>query len=362
MAKGTPHDSLFRDTFGKPEHAGPLLKALLPLELAAAIDWTSLKNAPTAQVDEQQRNQQSDLLFDVTLHGRPALLYVLFEHTVRPSRWVALQVLAYMVGVWRDLRRQMPRQKHLPPIIPVVVSFGSRRWRATTDLASLFDLRGLPKECAEALRAGLPQFHFTPNDFARKSPSDVRAMGLSLLGMWTVAAQQFVAPVGDDDDLAIRALVEWADVARKVIVAPTGQEAIEALSSYFLKVTKLGQRRLRVIFEQHIGPESVKHFESTYDRITRESKAEGVAEGKAEGKVEGKAEGKVEGKVEGKAEGKVEGRAEGMAEALLRLVRKRFGNQPAEHEARIRNASLAELDRWTDRVLDVASATDLFDA
>ena len=82
----------------------------------------------------------------------------------------------------------------------------------------------------------------------------------------------------------------------------------------------------------------MKHFESTYDRITRESKAEGIAEGKAEGK------------------------AEGMAEALLRLVRKRFGNQPVEFETRIRTATIKELDRWTDRVLDVESATDLFTA
>ena len=345
MAKGNPHDSLFRDIFGNPEHAGPLLRALLPPELATAIEWGSLKNAPTAQVDEEQRNQQSDQLFEVTLHGKTALLYVLFEHTVRPNRWVALQVLAYIVGIWRDLRRRRPPAKRLPPVIPIVVSFGARRWRATTDLTSLIHLRGLPKPCAEALRACLPQFSFTPNEFANKSPSDVRAMGLSLLGLWTVAAQQFVAPVGNDDDKAIRALVDWADVARQVTIAPTGQQAVEALSSYFLKVTKLGRRRIRVIFEQHMGPESVKHFESTYDRITRESKTEGKAEGKAEGKVEGK----------------LEGRAEGLADALLRLASKRFGILPTAIENRVRDASLDDLEQWTDRVLDAPSVADLLD-
>lgn len=332
MATGTPHDSLFRDTFGKPEHAGPLLRALLPPALAGAIDWQSLQTAPTAQVDEQQRNQQSDQLFRVQLHGRSAMIYVLFEHKTRPSRWVALQVLSYVVGVWRDLRRTRPRVKKLPPIIPVVVAFGSRRWRATTDLHSLLDLQGLATAEKSALAALMPQFDFTPHDFAGKTPAQVRAMGLSLLGLWTVAAQQFVAPVGKDNAAAIRAIIEWADVARRVLSAPTGQEAIEALSSYFLKVTKIGQRRLHVVFDTHIGPESVKHFESTYDRITRESKAEG----------------------------KAEGLAEGLANAILRMVARRFGVQPPEFEARIRNASIEELDRWTDRVLDVESATELF--
>ena len=168
MAKGNPHDSLFRDIFGKPEHAGPLLKALLPQSLATAIDWQTLKNAPTTQVDEQQRNQYSDSLFEVSLHGRPALLYVLFEHTVRPTRWVALQVLAYIVGIWRDLRRQEPQPKYLPAVIPIVVSFGKRRWRATTDLASLFDLKDMPEELRRTLISGMPQFAFQPHEFATK--------------------------------------------------------------------------------------------------------------------------------------------------------------------------------------------------
>ena len=34
----TPHDSLFRNTFAQPEHAAPLLRALLPAPLVAAID------------------------------------------------------------------------------------------------------------------------------------------------------------------------------------------------------------------------------------------------------------------------------------------------------------------------------------
>ena len=140
-----------------------------------------------------------------------------------------------------------------------------------------------------------------------------------------MAAQQFVAPVGKDDDAAIRAIVEWADVARQVLMAPTGQEAISALSSYFLKVTKLGRQRLGVVFQQHIGPKSMKHFESTYDRITRESKAEG------------------------------------MATVLLRLMRKRFGKQPASVEQRIHKATTEDLERWTDGVLEAESALDLLD-
>lgn len=123
---GNVHDSLFRDTFAQPEHAVPLLRALLPESLASTIDWKSLQSLPEPQVDERQRNQQVDLLFTANVGGRPAVLYVVVEHKARPDRWAALQVLAYMVGVWRDLRRRRPRPLRLPPILPIVVSFGRR--------------------------------------------------------------------------------------------------------------------------------------------------------------------------------------------------------------------------------------------
>jgi Uma2 family endonuclease len=78
------------------------------------------------------------------------------------------------------------------------------------------------------------------------------------------------------------------------------------------------------------------------------------------GKVEGKAEGKAEGKVEGKVEGKAEGKAEGMAEMLWRLISKRFGAVPAELDAKLREATDAEIDDLADRLLAAGSVDELF--
>jgi hypothetical protein len=174
----------------------------------------------------------------------------------------------------------------------------------------------------------LPQFAFTPHDFANKNGTEIRAMGLSLLGLWTVAAQQFVAPVGHDEDAAARAIADWADVARRVLVAPTGQEAIATLSSYFLKVTRLSRKRLAVVFDQHIGSASMKKFVSTYDRITRESKAEGKAEVRVE--------------------------------MLLRLLQKRFGPLPDAVTRRVSRGSTNKLDTWIERLLDAKTLPEVF--
>ena len=113
-----------------------------------------------------------------------------------------------------------------------------------------------------------------------------------------------------------------------MLVAPTGQEAVAALSSYFLKVTKLSRKRLTVVFDQHIGTASMKKFVSTYDRITRESKAEGIAEGRAD--------------------------------TLLRLLQKRFGPVPEAVTRRVRRGSIKKLDAWLDRILDAKTLADVF--
>jgi predicted transposase YdaD len=104
----SPHDSLFRDTFGKPEHAAPLLRALVRPEIAKAIDWSSLQPAPTPQNDAALHSQQHDLLFTMRCNGRPGLLYVLFEHKSRPDRWTVLQVCGYVIGLWLGMRRSRP--------------------------------------------------------------------------------------------------------------------------------------------------------------------------------------------------------------------------------------------------------------
>ena len=179
MPHPRPHDSLFRFTFGDPEHAGPLLRALLPGPVAAEIHWPSLAAAPDDLVDERQREQRADRLFTVQLAGEEAFLYLLLEHKSRPDRWTAVQVLAFLAGLWNQLRNRRPRPRALPPVLPVVVHFGRYRWKASTDIGSLLALDHLSSAARAAILEQLPRFAFTPHDFAQRTPAEVRAMMLS---------------------------------------------------------------------------------------------------------------------------------------------------------------------------------------
>jgi hypothetical protein len=62
---------------------------------------------------------------------------------------------------------------------------------------------------------------------------------------------------------------------------------------------------------------------------------------------------------QGRAEGEVRGEARGRAEMLLKLLTLRFAPPSDAVVARVRGASIDELERWTERVLSAASIDDV---
>ena len=61
-----------------------------------------------------------------------------------------------------------------------------------------------------------------------------------------------------------------------------------------------------------------------------------------------------------RAEGRAIGKAQGKAESILQLLTARFGAVTAKITKRVRSAPIAHLDRWTLRVLDTRTITDIF--
>jgi len=64
---------------------------------------------------------------------------------------------------------------------------------------------------------------------------------------------------------------------------------------------------------------------------------------------------------EGRQEGRQMGRQEGEVALLMRLLVKRFGNVSESIESRLTQATIADLELWSDRILDAQTLTDVFD-
>jgi hypothetical protein len=136
-----PHDLFVRFTFDQPERAAAELRAALPPQMVAQVDWDSLRREPGSVVDAELRETESDLLFSARLSGgRPMLFYVLLEHQSSVDRWMALRMLRYVVRQLERWRQDHPDSELLPVIIPLVLYHGpGGAWSAPRRVEELFD-------------------------------------------------------------------------------------------------------------------------------------------------------------------------------------------------------------------------------
>jgi hypothetical protein len=126
-------------------------------------------------------------------------------------------------------------------------------------------------------------------------------------------------------DEALAAIARWADLLQAVENAdapPLGDDAVDAIGWYLLDVTDVGLDDLQMAFQQHLNRYR-SPIMTTAERIRQEGVSQGLSRGQAE--------------------------------TLLRQMHKRFGPLSDAVVARIQAASEAELDRLTDRILDVDS-------
>lgn len=315
------HDTLFKLTFSQVEHAAGILRLLLPPELVAAIDWSTLTLCPGSFVDEALAEKLTDLLFSVMLNGRPSLLYLLFEHQSSAEALMGLRLLSYEVRIWEWWVKENPGAKRIPVVIPVVLHHSPAGWKAAVCFEALFDV---DEELFKVIAPYVPRFQFILDDVSMVSDEELRGRAMSALGrlvLWCFRHSR-------SPEELIRGLGGWVDLVREVRRAPNGVTALKAIYKYMLKVTERSRR-----------PELVKLLGRALDE---------------EGKVE-----MISIADELEAEGERRGLLRGRREMLLVLLRTRFGELPEAAVARVNTAETEQLDLWAKQVLSAPTLADM---
>ncbi|WP_419737888.1 Rpn family recombination-promoting nuclease/putative transposase [Ruegeria sp.] len=311
-----PHDALFRAVFSDSVQARALLRDHLPNAVAGLLADTPPRIVEGSFIDEALRQSQADLLLEVDLAGGgTAFAYVLVEHKSYPDAEVVLQVLGYMVRIWRDYVRKgegrdgrAARARGLPPIIPLLGYSGAAPWTGPTDLADM-------------LATDTPELVF------------LRGPGL-ILRQW---AQMEPEELSGDP------------VSQAGLIALTGRGPahLDALEAALLDNPAL-QERFAVYIRQTARGAALEELEQKLD-AARTGQTEGILGRIIE-----------ELRAEGEARGRAEGEAFGRKRDLIRLLERRFGSLPAADRARIEGADMDQLDAWIDRVLDAPGLAALF--
>ena len=163
-----PHDHLFRSVFREESEAAGLLRAHLPEAVNSDLLWSSLEGQEVSFIDDRLRDSESDLLYAVRRKAddAPAWLYVLLEHQSTPDPWLRLRLLKYSIRIWERDRKQHPDERHLRPIVPLVLYQGRYGWSPAREFSELFvpEVRGWP---------GVPRYAHLLVDQTKVGPDEL---------------------------------------------------------------------------------------------------------------------------------------------------------------------------------------------
>jgi len=265
-----PHDRFFREVFSRLAWSRDFLRTQLPSAIVETLALETLELRPGSFLNEELQQYFSDLLFRVSLRtGRDAYVYVLLEHKSYVERFVGLQILRYKVEIWEQIRaentaaakqQKRPRRRKFPPIFPLIVYHGKRKWQVSQQFADLV-------EGGAAWKPYLPDFRYEV-----ASVADIRETELfdSVLFRTAIRLMRHIF----DPDLADKLPQIWAEFRNLAWESET-QGFLIVMLSYVTSATRVSNAELiRSLETAAPGQE-----ETLMTTLAREWMEEGIAKG-----------------------------------------------------------------------------------
>ncbi len=293
----------------------------LPPTLVRRLNLDTLSISKVSFIEKALREHFSDLLYTVHYRDRPLYIYLLLEHKSHPWRWVGLQLLGYLLRIWELYRKQNPKANKLPPILPLVLYQGKKRWRIAPNFQALIE--GLDDE----LRPYVPEFRYQLHDLSSWDSQTIQGEVLTRLVLLAMKH------VFDPEPKA--QLREILRLIREVLQQETALELLEVILRYYVQYTqRLDEDDVKQILKVTAAGEEL--MQTFIDRYIEE------------------------GERRGRLEGKLEGVQLGEATILLRQIELKFGAISEQDRRRIESAEAETLLKWSERVLTAESLDQLF--
>ncbi len=304
-----PHDHFVREFFSEPARAREFLSAVLPAELADTLDWAQLRGEPATFIDENLREQHSDLLFSVpTRASEPQQVYLLFEHKSALDPRLSRQLLGYLARIYAA--------QNIPaPVIALVFYHGDTPHppgRRFVDDLSLSSQRGA------LYQPYIPDFGYVLLDLARTKP---RAWGSLALRVFLAALDS----VRNPDPARLAGVLRLAD---QLLREPESTRIVHVLLVYLFQVTDLNPAQWRALLTPPPSPALEATMISTAQQLFDQ--------------------------------GKIEGKFEGETLFLERLLYAKFGPLPPGYQRRIADANPETLLSWGERLLTATTLAEVF--
>jgi len=278
-------------------------------------------------VDADLQEHFSDLLYSIPLRlGETVYVYLLFEHKSYPDKWVAFQLLRYMVRIW-DQQLHEDANRPLTPIIPLVVYHGRAKWTMGADFASLFT-------GPAALRAYWPDFQYQLSDLSAYNDEEIQ--GTIWLRVFLLILKHIF-----DERLGSQ-LPAILGLARELVQQETGLAMMATILRYVSQASSgVTKAELRLAITAVLPKDGGIEMATLAEQWIEQGRLEGIELGIEQG---------------------IERGLQAQRNTLLKLLQRRF--QPTQSELDELTAQLAKIDQFdqldelTDYALDAVMFVD----
>jgi hypothetical protein len=326
------HDSLYRRLFDHPEMVAQLLREFVAGPWLDDLDLEGMTRENATYHAATGDRREGDMVWRIPRRdGGDTYLLLLLEFQSTSDRWMALRMLVYAGLLWQHLltEKRLPPDGRLPPILPVVLYNGDRRWAAPL---ALHDLVGLPGD--SPLWPWQPAMRYQIVDEGAFAEDDLAARDALLALLFRLESSPDTAQAVVLTDAALA----W--FRRHPGFEPVRRILTELLGAVLAPLAP-GVR----VPEELLG---VRNMLATRAEAWKQQWLQ-----------EGEQKGREEGRQEGEQRGRQEGRQEGEAALLLRLLERRFGALPGWARDRVAAADTAALENWGLRILEAGSLDDV---
>jgi predicted transposase/invertase (TIGR01784 family) len=308
------HDSGYHLLFSHPAMVEDLLRSFVGEPWVDELDFSTLQRVNYKLHDEFLDRRDGDVLYRARLRGgQEVYLYVLLEFQSTPDPFMVVRVGAYVFGLYLHLIREKRLEGGLlPPVFPVVLYNGGRPWRAPTSLKGL-----LPPTLSAELLKWQPCVHYHLIDEHREDPArlgEEKSLNAALFRLERCR---------DPEEM-----LRIAQQVGELLQGEAFRELRRAFRTWLLEATARKTEGFSPSQVENLGEWRTMLYE-TARRWEREWLEKG--------------------KQEGRQEGRQEGQLEGARQTLLRLIRRRLGE-----DAQTRLQPLVRLLSSEDSLLDAA--------
>jgi len=313
------HDSSYKFLFSNPELVRDLIMGFIPDDWLHSLDYATLEKVPGSYISDDFQQREDDIVWRVKVGGDWLYLYLLIEFQSSVDKYMALRMMVYIGLLYQDLikRGEVLSDGRLPPILPIVLYNGSKRWSGATDIADLIPaVPGLVEQFK-------PKLKYLLIDENAYSDTELASLNNLVAAVFRFEQSDSLETVHDLVGLLLVWLEDRIDLRR--MFALWISAALKRNKNYSIVLPELDDlQEIKVMLSERMEQWALAY----------------IAEGELKGELKGKHEGEML--------------------ALQKLLSKRFGAIPADITRLIANAPLEVIEQWFDRAIDAQQLADIF--